>query len=145
MIMQQFFFIGVLLIASGVWADDQASTTATTVDVNAILSNAKNPFQSQLPSPPAPAIVDQLKQNPTPNDNSGNNASSAAAPVPPPEPQKPKVSIEGIVWSDTIHQAIINGQVVGVGDEINGIQIKQIQRSGITVTYKNKDFFYTIE
>jgi hypothetical protein len=62
------------------------------------------------------------------------------APVEPVPVQLPAVTIQGIVWGGTTPQAIINNKVVKVGDTIEGMRVISIDKSGITVSYGNREF-----
>lgn len=47
----------------------------------------------------------------------------------------PPLKVQGIVWGGVIPQAIINNQVVKIGDLISGVRVVDIKRNGITVFY----------
>ncbi len=52
----------------------------------------------------------------------------------------PELVVQGLVWSTTRPQAIVNDKVVTIGDEIAGAFVRQINRSGITVEYRGQEF-----
>lgn len=57
---------------------------------------------------------------------------------------RPQLSINGIVWQTSMPQAIVNNQVVKIGDEISqDIRIIGISKEGVTVEYEGKTFFYS--
>lgn len=71
-----------------------------------------------------------------------------AEPLPvakPKEPVKPKkleipaMKITGIVYDTDNPQAIINGKVVGVGSDLNGVSILAIQKGRIDARYEGSD------
>ena len=68
-------------------------------------------------------------------DNSCNTGPKPPEPVAPPPPiierSLPNVSISGIIWNSDRPQAIINGQIVDVGDTVMEIEITDIQKTGI--------------
>jgi hypothetical protein len=47
----------------------------------------------------------------------------------------PEFTIEGIIWNTYMPQAIVNGQVVKIGDVIEGVTIVNIEKQGITIDY----------
>lgn len=75
---------------------------------------------------------------------------------PPPPPPKPRVEavvdtsflkeikISGLVWNTDTPQAIINGKVVKVGDEIKGSKITSIRKDGVELTFKGLKYFLSI-
>ena len=125
------------------WAE-QPVTVKSTIDVTGIISNLKNPFQSQLPPPPV--VVDPAQLNPGQNNNQipnlGNNVSNIVNAV---IPQKPSITVTGLVWSDIVQQAVVNSQIVGVGDQINGAKVLQINRDGVRVSYQGIEYTFTIK
>ena len=54
---------------------------------------------------------------------------------------KPRFQIAGLVWNTNRPQAIVNGQVVSIGDSIGGWIISQITKKGIEVTSEGTTFF----
>lgn len=61
------------------------------------------------------------------------------------EPQAPKIIISGLVWNTDRPQAIINGEIFGIGDTIENSKIVNIHRDGIDVMVSNMLFTITIE
>lgn len=53
----------------------------------------------------------------------------------------PQLSIAGLVWNSDRPQAIVNGRVLSVGDEINGTRLLSVNKDGIKVGYKGIEFF----
>lgn len=52
----------------------------------------------------------------------------------------PGLKVEGIIWGSQLPQAIINNEVVRPGDSVEGVQIIEISRTGLTVLFKDKIF-----
>jgi len=50
----------------------------------------------------------------------------------------PALNISAIVWGGIFPQAIINGKVVKPGDSIEGVNIVDINKTGITVSFANR-------
>ena len=56
----------------------------------------------------------------------------------PPEKKAPKFVITGLVWNSERPQAIVNAQVVDIGDTISEAQITAIRKTGIDVNFQGK-------
>lgn len=90
---------------------------------------AKNPFQSGLPEAPKKAPVAAVVE---------------AKPIPkvvlPPKPEikmdPPKLVLNGLIWNSSQPQAIIDGEIVKLGDVIKDVKIKKITRSGVEGDFK---------
>jgi hypothetical protein len=54
------------------------------------------------------------------------------------EPPLPFLGIQGIIWNTDTPQAIINNQVVKIGDRIEGVEIIDIDKQGIKVDYNDE-------
>jgi hypothetical protein len=142
-------FLGIQLLCSGVaWSEEGASapapdTTSSSADTDVdnqfleSLVDLKNPFlPPPVPKPPAPPVV---VVPPTPT--------VVHAPVKPPvvhgPPPLPKpvdisalrLSLSGIVWG-AVPQAIIDEQIVSVGDTVEGGKITAISQKGVEILYK---------
>lgn len=66
----------------------------------------------------------------------GQEQVEAAAVTPPP------LNLQGIFWGDTGEpRAIVNRQILRVGQSIEEAQILRIARNGIQVLYQGKEFF----
>jgi hypothetical protein len=50
----------------------------------------------------------------------------------------PDINIAGVVWNTDRPQAIINGQIVGIGDTVSGVTILDIKKMGITVLFQGR-------
>jgi hypothetical protein len=50
----------------------------------------------------------------------------------------PSLVIQGTVWGGPIAQAIINNKVLKVGDKIEGVEIIDINKEGVTVLFDNQ-------
>lgn len=78
--------------------------------------------------PPAPIVGPPPVSMPPPADS---RPSVILAPL-------PSVNIAGVVWNTDHPQAIINGQIAGIGDTISGVKIVDIQKMGITVLFQGR-------
>lgn len=104
-------------------------------DTAKILQNLRNPFIPQLPRPKSTdeIPVEQGKVQPDlpfPGPES----------VTEPEIVKPNFSISGLVWNTHMPQAILNGEVVSIGDVVESWTISDITNEGVEVTFQNKSF-----
>lgn len=54
----------------------------------------------------------------------------------------PSLEIQGIIWGGDFPQAIINNKVVKIGDTIEGVQIMDINQSGVIVA--SGDYTYNL-
>jgi hypothetical protein len=50
----------------------------------------------------------------------------------------PKLTIEGIIWNSDMPQAIVDGRVVRIGDVIKNVEIVNIEKKGITVSFNGE-------
>ncbi|MCK4993657.1 MAG: hypothetical protein KAS13_01250 [Candidatus Omnitrophica bacterium] len=57
----------------------------------------------------------------------------------------PKVEVQGIIWSKSMPQVIINGDVMKVGDYIQDFQIKEVTRKGIILFHKGEEYLMKIQ
>ncbi|MDP3731523.1 MAG: hypothetical protein Q8R31_00630 [Candidatus Omnitrophota bacterium] len=55
----------------------------------------------------------------------------------------PSLQIQGIVWGGIFPQAIINNKVTRTGDTIEGVQIKGIDKDGVTVFFENRQYIFS--
>lgn len=56
------------------------------------------------------------------------------------EPVLPLLTIQGIVWGAEVPQAIINNQVMRVGDSVGGAHIVDIKKEGIKVIFQGQGY-----
>lgn len=57
----------------------------------------------------------------------------------------PKIDVQGIIWSKTMPQVIINGDVMKAGDYIEEFQIKEVTRKGIILFHKGKEYLMKMQ
>lgn len=50
----------------------------------------------------------------------------------------PALTVQGIIWGGSFPQAIINNKVVKAGDNIEGVSINSIDKSGIAVFFEGR-------
>lgn len=56
-------------------------------------------------------------------------------------PALPPMTIQGIVWGSDIPQAIVNNQVVRVGNALGSVHIISIKKEGIKVIFQGQEYF----
>ena len=101
--------------------------------------SVRDPFKSWLPKieekvvmpPEEVTIVD------------GGVSPGEVAPQAIVEIQPPALKLNGIVWNTNRPQAIINDQIVAIGDTIENSKIVDINKSGVDIIFANK--LYTIQ
>lgn len=57
------------------------------------------------------------------------------------KPALPQLNITGLIWNTDRPQAVVNDNVLSVGDEIDGIKLLSVDKDGIMVKYKGFGFF----
>jgi len=57
-----------------------------------------------------------------------------------PLPSLEKFKVQGVIWGGKFPQAIINNKVLGVGDSIDGVEIVNIEKKGITLNLAGRAF-----
>ena len=141
-----FLIFELCLLPLSAVGDDQNSSAVVTEqeDFKLDLSSVKNPFEPQLPK--KPVVVEQPAK---PQVEHPRELPPASVPARAPF-EAPRVTnqlenqnkmnlsslvVSGLIWNSDRPQAIINNQVVDVGDEISGFKIKAIKKTGIKVEY----------
>jgi len=89
------------------------------------IRNFRNPFASLLPQK-KPEEAKRTRTTDRPK----------AEKVAPPD-----FTIYGLIWNTDLPQAIVNERVVKIGDVINEAEILNITKEGITIKYRNEEFF----
>ena len=56
------------------------------------------------------------------------------------EIKPPNLVIYGLVWNTDLPQAIVNNQVVNIGDKVSGSEITDISAEGVEVLHQGKRF-----
>lgn len=118
--------------------------------------SSRNPFESQLPKtetiqeqrpklveinppevpPPAPKpqpLVQRVEVSQPPP-----VAQPVYQPPPPPRPVMPSLKVTGLVWNTDQPRAIINGQIVGIGDMVQDVKILNISKDSIEILFDGK-------
>lgn len=106
-----------IFISSFLFAQDLDSNEPISYDA----SDLRDPFTTYLPQKSTEAPKEESLQ-------------------PQVEVKLPEMNIQGIVWQTTNPQVIIDGQVLKLGDTINGAKIIKITKEGISFLYQEKLF-----
>ncbi|MCB9771979.1 MAG: hypothetical protein H6754_05460 [Candidatus Omnitrophica bacterium] len=88
-----------------------------------------NPFVPQIPKDIKPVAV-----NPQ-NDN--QNLQTQPVPVIP----TPQFIVSGLIWNSKKPAAIMNGQVVAIGDQVSNWAISEITKDGVRVSYEDRSLW----
>lgn len=89
--------------------------------------NFKDPFQTYLPFKKIPKELPQVPEMTiTGTDKDKFDYSS--------------LDVTGIVWGTDKPKAIINDEVLGIGDAVEGAEILNISKEGILLKYKDKEY-----
>lgn len=91
--------------------------------VNYDFRNTRDPFEGPFTKPPEP--------------KGGEVEQQELMPV---EYPPPALTVQGLVWGGEFPQAIINEQVVKIGDTIAEARVISIDKDGVSVFYKEKKY-----
>ena len=141
-----FFFV---ICRTSFAQDNQLATPSATTEKKELskeeifnnVNSVKDPFISQLPLEPKVKPAQTISQNPMDVKSpvsplpSGKQMGNTAPPV---EVHPPAIAISGLVWNTDRPQAIVNNQIVEIGDKINEWTIVTIDEEGIEIAYKDK-------
>ncbi|MCM8801485.1 MAG: general secretion pathway protein GspB [Candidatus Omnitrophica bacterium] len=61
-----------------------------------------------------------------------------------PVEELPDLKVQGIIWQGRFPQAIINNQILKIGDEIEGVKIVGIERDGVRLLFEDKEYKLSI-
>ncbi len=101
------------------------------------LTDLKNPFVSLMPKASVAQPTPQPSPVPVPETPMAAPAAEETIPS--------DLKINGIVWGGDRPQAIINGQVVSIGDTIQEAKVIAITKQGVAVRYKSKKITLTVD
>ncbi len=102
----------------------------------------KNPFESQLPAKtpePSEKIIRKTDPVRPESPRPSLRPSPSLRNDPRPEVSLPQLTVSGIVWNSKRPQAIINQQVVDIGDEFDGVKIINIRKTAIDIMFQGQE------
>lgn len=110
-------------------------------DVN--FDSIRNPFTSQLPEikvekPVEPKKDVRASRRSERNQRPEQPTKQTPEPVKPEIAETPTLQVSGLVWNSNRPQAIINGQVVGIGDTIQEVDIVGIRKDEIDIEFQGR-------
>jgi len=101
-------------------------------DGEELAKDIRDPFVPKLPVEPEPDT------EPVPGADAGKDRAAVADKKPGPE--KPNWKIQGLIWNTDRPQAIVNNQVVNLGDFIQEWKITGISKAGIAISCQDVTF-----
>ncbi len=101
-------------------------------DTAVTVKSLKNPFISQFPDDNKNSKTNTPP--PTPIEPNPGHEVSPAVPI-------PQFIVTGMVWNTKKPSAIVNGRVVGVGDQISNWAITEISKQGVHVSYDTQNLW----
>lgn len=117
-----FILIGAIQQNSIAWAEEAAAEAPEGVIVRPVVEyksgKLRDPFRTYFVKEEAKKEVPQESTD-----------------LPKPELDLSKLKVQGIIWGVRNPQAIINDQVLKIGDLIEGAQVVSIEKKGITISF----------
>ena len=106
------------------------------------LSSVKDPFLMPFSPSVKPVVENPVVGNPVVAPRAVAMPGSGIPQVPAilPKAALPPLRVQGIIWGGDKPSAIINDTVVEVGDTVNGVVVKSIQKGGINVAFQGENF-----
>lgn len=91
------------------------------------------------PVPPEPS-PDKPSPDKPPSEKPPSEKPKPEAPAPAPQPEVawPALTVEGTVGTGANGAAMINGQVIQVGERVQGVAVQSVGRSGVVLEYKGQ-------
>ncbi len=108
------------------------------------LDSLRDPFTPQLPLPPGEETQKPVGQQKPSQRIASPTAQDTVIPQKTPMPiveeplKPPEIKISGLIWSTDRPQAIINDQIVEVGDQIKDWTIQKIDKDGVEISARGK-------
>jgi hypothetical protein len=107
-----------------------------------VLEDVKNPFEDGLPKP---KVIKKFVPPPPPLPKPKVVPKPILKLLPSPPVTLPALSLQGVIVGEEMHEAVINGQIVSLNEEIQGAKVIGIGKKGVTLLYKEKIFFLKID
>ncbi len=137
-------FMLILMFVSSSWAVTDSLPLPTDNELN-----FRNPFLDFLPEPkvveepetPQPAVTPRPEPARSERRVTRETATpQGAVPQEKPAVVAPEMEITGLVWNSERPQAIVNGEVVSIGDIVEGSEIIDINKTQIKVLHQGQEF-----
>lgn len=101
-----------------------------------ILNSIKSPFEPRTPKEKIVAIKPKPKPKPKPKIKYTPKQPEIAVP----EIPLPTFQVNGLVWDTERPQAILDSQVINVGDTLKGCTVINIDKNGILLNFQDRTF-----
>ncbi len=111
----------------------------------------RDPFQTWLPKAEEilKEIIEKVEQEPTMKEREPKKVVQRIEKITVDPIKKiiepPILTVTGLIWNAQKPQAIVNGQIVSIGDTLKDITIIDIHQKGIEIIFSNKTFIVEIE
>jgi hypothetical protein len=109
----------------------RASSAAVSPTPTQELTLSRDPFQ------PPRGLLEKLRQQELAKTQ---KKPEGPPPLPGQESPLPALELQGILWGTPRPQAIINRQILSVGDSIDGVTLTSVTPEGITVSFQGQEF-----
>ena len=135
--MIKLFFLTVFLF-TGQYSLKAAQEPVDDQGLKSNLENTKSPFDDGIPPPVviSQSVQQAVKPVPVPH---GRVVKAPALPV-----LLPPIDLEGVIVGDTIHQAIMNDEIVPLHGIIEGARLIAVTKKGAVLLFKGKKFFLKV-
>ena len=152
--------LGVIVVvgvgALGLWQlySMFAANAKAVAQVSTMEATPSAPIPKATPKPPepvapSPAIPDQVKEVMRAAQADAPKVERVAppptpTPAPPPPPKElPKLVLQGVTIHGGLREALINGQTVAVGDEVDGAKVVAIEQNKVKLKFDGRDVTLT--
>ncbi len=131
--------IRIFLVAMLLFCRPLSLLAAAEEDPFADLSGVQDPFLSKLP-PPEIIETDVEQPGKMGNNNNMPNGPQTRNPTVIKDVVLPKFKLQGLVWDSEHPESIVEGKVLGIGDKVQGAEIRTIGKEGLGLLYEGKQF-----
>ena len=134
-------FLLMILFLMGSFPIKADDVPGNTEDFNSELDGTKNPFDDGIPKPVVMVKPEVKHEKPKPVVIVKPKPKRIAPPV----ILLPAIKVQGVIVGESIHQAIIDDQVVPQGGTIHGVQVFSVTKQGVGLLFKGKKFFLKVD
>lgn len=129
--------------------DTAISSENPSPQTTSVAAPAVAPVAAVVQTPTAPAVPIEVPSKPAPDPSTvpSPNLAVTNATVQPPPPQKPlpEFRLNAIIYTSVRPSAIVNGQTVIVGDQIDGATILRIAPTAVTLEINGQRKIYRLQ
>lgn len=134
-------FVGIKIINKP--ADETAGSEVASEDVSMSTDDTTIVEDNVTEESPEPVII-QTETAPEPEESDVENANTSVVPSAPPAVVKiewPALTLTAVMGNGKKGSAMINGQLISIGDQIEGVEFVGVGKNGIYVQYKGVSRF----